>query len=163
MRRIMMAAAMLLAVGAHAGHAAALKADRAGSCVLTGGVAAAIKVALVFANGQQALGLDVKSLSVDSITIRSAANPNGGQRLANKTDYTGPVVCVFDGGVLPPAAPYSIVSTPANKTISNVTLLASQVDTFLQYALANGKKENLLCLTTKGNNDCFSIYLKGSR
>ena len=164
MRLLILGTALVLTLGAGSLQAAPLQENRAGSCVLGGGVAAAIKAALIVANKSQKLGLDVKSLSVDSIVIRSAENPNGGQRLAgNPAKYTGAVVCTFNQGILPPAVPYSVEPTSANNRIENIDLLSSQIDTWLQYKKTGptGKIENLLCLSTRGNNDCFSVYRTG--
>jgi hypothetical protein len=72
-------------------------------------------------------------------------------------------LCTFGAGLLPPAAPYSIAPTSANTPITAIDLLATQTDTFIQYKkTAAGKKtENLLCLNTDNNNDCFSIFRTG--
>ena len=103
MRRTLIGAAMLLALGASPGlPAAPLQPNQAGSCTLGGGVALAIKAALLVANSGQKLNLDTKSININSIVIRFAANPNGGQRLAgNPAAYTGAIVCTFDLGLLP--------------------------------------------------------------
>ncbi len=167
MRYILLGTAMVLALGASPGQAAPLQANRAGSCTLGGGVALAIKAALVIANAsQQRLGLDARSLSVDSIVIRSAVNPDGGQRLAGASPrFTGAIVCTFDAGLLPPAVPYAIQPTSAAAPILDIDLRASQVNTWVQYARnpPSSKTENLICLSTRNNNDCFSIFPKGSR
>jgi hypothetical protein len=162
MRHTLMGAAVLLALGATPGHAAPLKANEAGACTLGGGIALAIKAALVIANASaQKLGLDAKSLSVDSIVIRSAANPNGGQPLAgtNPKAYTGAIVCTFDAGLLPPAVPYAIQPTTATTPITDINLLTSQVETWMQYATRTtpSKIKNLLCLSTRDNDNCFNI------
>ncbi len=159
MRRTLMGAAMLLALGASLDRAQALTKDQAGSCTLGGGVALAIKLALVAANATQKLGLDPNAISVDSIVIRSTANPNGGQPLKNTNPkaYTGAIVCTFDAGLLPPAKPY-IIKTPPT-AINDIDLRASLVDTWIQYNRA-GKTENLLCLSAAGNNNCFNIVPK---
>ncbi|MGD9508459.1 MAG: hypothetical protein AB7I59_13780 [Geminicoccaceae bacterium] len=166
MRLTVFGTMILLAIGAGAASGAPLTANRAGSCVLGGGVAAAIRAALLVANASQRLGLDTRALSVDSIVIRSATNPNGGQKLAAGAGaYTGAVVCTFDRGLLPPAVPYSIAATTAATRINDIDLLATQIDTWIQYKKtgAGGKTENLICLSTRNNDDCFSIFQKGSR
>lgn len=166
MRRTLIGAAALLALGAGSAWAAKLPANQAARCTLGGGAAAAIKAALLVANMAQKWGLDAKSLSVDSIVIRSAANPNGGQPISgtNPKEYTGAIVCTFDAGLLPPAVPYAIQPTTASTPIENIDLLATQIETWIQYTRkSNGQKENLLCLSTRDNDNCFSIFKKGSR
>ena len=166
MRLLVLGTTLLLVASAGADQAAPTPApaNHALGCTLGGGIALAIKVALTAVNASQGLGLDTKSLSVDSIVIRSAENPNGGQRLAGTpATYSGAIVCTFGAGLLPPAAPYSIAPTTASTPIDAIDLLATQTDTFIQYKkTAAGKKtENLLCLNTDNNNDCFSIFRTG--
>lgn len=163
MRLLVLGTTLLLAASVGAASAAPVQQNHAGACTLGGGVALAIKVALAIANTAQNLGLDASSLSVDSIVIRSAENPNGGQRRAGSpATYTGAMVCTFGAGLFPPAAQYSISPTFATTPITGIDLLATQTDTFIQYKKPNPKKtENLLCLNTDNNNDCFSIFRTG--
>ena len=164
MRQLVLGTALLLAASAGSASAAPLQQNHALACTLGGGVALAIKVALAAVSKSQNLGLDVRSLSVDSIVIRSAENPNGGQRLAGTpATYSGAIVCTFGAGLLPPAAPYSIAPTTASTPIDAIDLLATQTDTFIQYkkTAAGRKAENLLCLNTDNNDDCFSIFRTG--
>ena len=163
MRQLVLGTALLLAVSAGSASAAAVPQNHAGACTLGGGVALAIKLALAAANSTQGLGLNPGALSIDSIVIRSAENPNGGQlRAGSPATYTGAIVCTFNAGLLPPAAPYSIAPTSANTPITGADLLATQTDTFIQYKKPSPKKtENLLCLNTDNNNDCFSIFRTG--
>lgn len=169
MRLLVLGTTLLLAAGTGAAQAAAPTpppANHAVACTLGGGIALAIKVALAAVNASQGLGLkgDVGSLSVDSIVIRSAENPNGGQlRAGSPVSYSGAIVCTFGEGLLPPAVQYTIAPTGASTPITGVDLLATQTDTFLQLKKpAVGKKtENLMCLNTDANNDCFNIFRKG--
>ena len=164
MRLLLLGTAIALALGVGTASAGSLQPNRAGSCMLGGGVAAAIKVALAIANQTQNLGLDISKLSVDSIVIRSAENLNGGQRLKVPAGTTsGPIACTFNAGILPPSVPYTIAPTTAATEITGVNLLASQVEGWVQYKKTDRAKkiENLLCLTTLGSDECFSIFRTG--
>ena len=59
MRLTSLATALVLACCTTAASAAPLTANRAGSCVLPGGTAGVLKLALAVANAQQSLGLDI--------------------------------------------------------------------------------------------------------
>jgi len=164
MRLLALGTALLLTASAGSASAAPVQQNHALACTLGGGIALAIKLALVAVNNAQHLGLDTSALRVDSIVIRSADNPNGGQRLAGTpATYSGAIVCTFGAGLLPPAAPYSITGTGASTAIPGVDLFATQTDTFIQYKKPDPAKktENLLCLNTDANNDCFSIFRMG--
>ncbi|MGD9508456.1 MAG: hypothetical protein AB7I59_13795 [Geminicoccaceae bacterium] len=149
--------ALMLACCAGAASAAPLAADRAGSCVLPGGTAGGLKLALAFANSDQSLGLDIRNVVIDSIVIRSAALPNGGQPLT-AGGHTGAIVCTFNRLQISPQTPYAITPTTASAAINGVDLLASQIDTWIQYSSnPAGPTENLFCLSTGNNDDCFKV------
>lgn len=157
MRLRILGTALMLACCAGAASAAPLTANRAGSCVLPGGTAGLLKLALVVANSDQSLGLDARNVVIDSIVIRSAALPNGGQPLT-AGGHTGAIVCTFNRLSISPQIPYSITPTTASTAINNIDLLASQIDTWIQYSRnPSGPTENLFCLSTGNNDDCFKV------
>jgi hypothetical protein len=147
----------MLACCASAASAAPLTANRAGSCVLPGGTAGLLKLALAVANAQQSLGLSIGGVTIDSIVIRSAALPNGGQPLT-AGGHTGAIVCTFNRLQISPQTPYAIAPTTASTPIEDIDLLASQIDTWIQYSRnPSGPTENLFCLSTRNNDDCFKV------
>jgi hypothetical protein len=157
MRLTSLATALVLACCTTAASAAPLTANRAGSCVLPGGTAGVLKLALAVANAQQSLGLDIGDVAIDSIVIRSAALPNGGQPLS-AGGHTGAIVCTFNRLQISPQTPYAIAPTTASTSINDIDLMATQIDSWIQYSRnPSGPTENLICLSTRNNDDCFKI------
>ena len=135
--------------------------NQAAACVLRGGVAALIRLQLNAAIANLDGGSFGSNLKVDAIVIHSVSNPNNGQPLdpPNAGKFTGPIVCTFQEGFVPPQVPYAIAPTTANTAIPDIDLLASDVQTSIQFERnSNSQIEKLLCLSTKQNNSCFRIY-----
>lgn len=162
MRAALLAMSLFTPLALTATEATAQSADRAASCTLSGGgLSSAIRIQL----GRALPGLDTggtgsPNLRVDAIVIYAVGNPNNGQPLGGGA-YTGPIVCTFADGLLPAQTKYSIASTSANDPISGIDVLASEIQTLVQYernANANSTIEQLMCLSTKSNNQCFRIF-----
>jgi hypothetical protein len=162
MRAALLAMSVLVPLTMAAPEAAAQVAeDRAAKCVLPNIVRGAIQVALNANLGPLNGGRAGSNLAVDVIVIHSVNNENEGQPL-NGGGFTGPIVCSF-AGPLPIGVPYQIRNTTADTPVNNIDLLASEIQTQVQYRRrSDGKKEKQLCLTTKTNNDCFRIVPPGT-
>ena len=158
MRPVFLATTLLLPLVLGAQDAAAQTADRAASCKLGGGVSAAIRLQLNAALAALNGGTAGSNLKVDAIVVYSVSNPNGGQPL-DGGGFTGPILCTFTDGLLPAQTKYDIDSTNANDPISGIDILASEIETRVQYQRnSNSAIELLMCLSTKSNNDCFRLY-----
>jgi hypothetical protein len=156
MRAALLAISLLVPLTMTANKAAAQTANRAAGCVLPNIVRAAIQVALNVRLPALNGGTAGSNLSVDAIVIHSVTNDNEGQPL-DGGGFTGPIVCTFSSP-LPVGTPYNIASTGANTPINGIDLLASEIQTQVQYRRnSNNVIEKLMCLTTRNNNDCFRI------
>ena len=160
MRASLLALAVAAPLGLAASEAAAQTADRAARCVLPNALRAAIQIALNANLPPLNGGRLGSNLAVDVIVIHSVANRNEGQPL-DAGGFTGPIVCSF-AGPLPVGVPYQIRPTQANTAINNIDLLASEIQTQVQYRRADGKTEKQLCLTTQNKNECFRIVPPGT-
>ena len=161
MRAALLAVSLFVSFILAAHEAAAQTANRAASCVLPNLVRGAIQVALNARLPALNGGTAGSNLKVDAIVIHSVTNDNEGQPL-DAGGFTGPIVCTFSGP-LPIGTPYAIASTSANDPIPSLDLLASEIQTQVQYRRnSNDVIEKLMCLTTRNNNDCFRISPAGT-
>jgi hypothetical protein len=158
MRATLLGMSLLVPLLLTAGEASAQTADRAASCSLGGGVAALIRLQLNNALAGLNGGTAGSNLKVDAIVVYSVTNPNSGQPL-DGGGFTGPILCTFTDGLLPAQTKYSTQATSASAPIPDVDVLASEIQTSLQYRRnSNSVIEQLMCLSTKSNNDCFRIF-----
>lgn len=162
MRTTLLAMSLLIPLTFATGEAAAQSADRAAACSLRGGASAVIRAQLNNALAGLNGGTLGSNLRVDAIVIYSVTNPNMGQPL-DGGGFTGPILCTFQDGLLPAQPPYSTQSTSASTPIENIDVLASEIQTTLQYRrTTNSVTELLMCLSTKSNDDCFRVFPTGS-
>ena len=162
MRTKLLGMSLLIPLALATGEATAQTADRAAACSLGGGVSAAIRLQLNNALAGLNGGAFGSNLRVDAIVIYSVTNPNLGQPL-DGGGYTGPILCTFADGILPAQTKYSTQSADASDPIPNVDVLASEIQTTLQYRkTTNSVTELLMCLSTKNNDDCFRVFPTGS-
>lgn len=159
MRPVLLATSLLLPLLIGAQEAAAQSVDRATSCKLGGGLSTLIRVQLAkVLPGLASGGTLAPNLRVDAIVVYAVDNPNNGQPLGDGA-FTGPILCTFTDGLLPAQTKYDIDSTNANDPISGIDILASEIETRVQYRRnSNSAVELLMCLSTKSNNDCFRLF-----
>jgi len=127
-----------------------------------------IQAAIKLLHAQQ-----LKDVSVDFIVVHAVPRENDGQPLkANPSQFTGPIICTFSGGVPAPPPPYKIARTTENTVIpdglsntggaTKVNILSKQQQSVLQYEFSDGmkagKKEKRICQTVDGNTDCFRLF-----
>jgi hypothetical protein len=162
MRTTLLGMSLLLPLALAAGDAAAQSADRAASCTLGGGVSTLIRTQLNDVLPALNGGTGLANLKIDAIVIYSVTNPNMGQPL-EAGGFTGPILCTFNDRLFPAPTKFSTQSASASTPIADIDVLASEIQSTLQYQrTSNSVTELLMCLSTKSNNDCFRVFPTGS-